>query len=64
MLSCPVWHGSPRDEQARRDGYRDDYDRRRSQETAALTERLRAVRSRVSAADIETILQAKREGLL
>ncbi len=55
---------SMRDEEARRQGFADDYSMRRYRDSAALRERLEAVKRRVSSADIETILAAKREGLL
>lgn len=53
-----------RDEEAQRHGYRSAYDRELAQRTAGLRQRLQDVHSRVSRADIETILEAKREGLL
>lgn len=53
-----------RDREAQRQGFSDDYTMRRYREGAALRERLEAVKRRVSGADIETILAAKREGLL
>jgi hypothetical protein len=49
-----------RDEQARRDGYRDSYDRQQSNYTQGVRERLR----NISQADIQTVLEAKRLGLL
>ena len=53
-----------RDEEARRQGYRDSYDRERQRRDSALRNRLEEVRRRVSSSDIQTILEAKREGLL
>lgn len=53
-----------RDEVARRLGYRDHYDQEQVLHMSTLRSRFEEVRRRVSAADIQTILEAKQEGLL
>ena len=55
---------SRRNEDARREEYASDYDRQETRRTEGLRRRLAKVQARVSAADIRTILEAKREGLL